>query len=392
MPHFSNIKPRVITLLLSFLLSMNISFSQSYFTIKELKDITSSGDKAALTKLALLKGYLKQNTATEGLLLYKDKKFNTIGMDHNNSLWYLSEYLLSDKLRQTFVQDIQDGFVPSKSDNKKWISIDKKLCLEYSFSQEYEILVHIYKNEFNYPDAGAGGNDKPLLNSRTIEVTSNSKPTNIVCKAGDKLQFRASGKITFGVFAGSGDPNGIEGFTSYNMVEGYKHGSLLGKIGNGDYFLIGTAKEYTTPNGGELQLIVNDQDPSNNSGSFTVEYSLQNSQNTSKEIKLDDVRNKEAEFPGGTNEWKLYLSKNINQKIPLKNGAALGEYIVVVSFMIDKSGNVSTIFPSTKNGYGMEDEVIRVIKASPQWTPAIKEGVFVNAYRKQDVTFIVSQE
>lgn len=100
----------------------------------------------------------------------------------------------------------------------------------------------------------------------------------------------------------------------------------------------------------------------------------------------------EAKFPKGDSAWKLYLDKNINQKIPVVNGAPLGEYIVVVNFMIDIKGEISLAFASTKNGYGMEDEAIRVIKDSPKWIPAKTKGVLDKAYRRQTITFIVSTE
>jgi hypothetical protein len=39
----------------------------------------------------------------------------------------------------------------------------------------------------------------------------------------------------------------------------------------------------------------------------------------------------------------------------------------------------------------MEEEVVRVIKKSPRWSPAlIEKGVKVKAYRKQPVSFVVS--
>jgi hypothetical protein len=46
----------------------------------------------------------------------------------------------------------------------------------------------------------------------------------------------------------------------------------------------------------------------------------------------------------------------------------------------------------TNNGYGMEGEVIRMIKNSPQWQPASLNGRLVKAYRKQPVTFITEQD
>jgi protein TonB len=39
----------------------------------------------------------------------------------------------------------------------------------------------------------------------------------------------------------------------------------------------------------------------------------------------------------------------------------------------------------------MEEEAVRVIKKGAAWKPAIQNGRQVKAYRKQPVTFIVSE-
>lgn len=39
----------------------------------------------------------------------------------------------------------------------------------------------------------------------------------------------------------------------------------------------------------------------------------------------------------------------------------------------------------------MEKEVVRVIKKSPKWQPAIQDNTAVKAYRKQPITFSVEE-
>ena len=46
----------------------------------------------------------------------------------------------------------------------------------------------------------------------------------------------------------------------------------------------------------------------------------------------------------------------------------------------------------TNWGYGMENEVVRIIKNSPAWVPAVQDGKQVQAYRKQPITFVVIDE
>jgi protein TonB len=57
-----------------------------------------------------------------------------------------------------------------------------------------------------------------------------------------------------------------------------------------------------------------------------------------------------------------------------------------------KAGAVSDIKALTNFGYGMEQEVIRIMKKSPMWTPASQKNRTVKAYRKQPVTFVLEDE
>ena len=40
----------------------------------------------------------------------------------------------------------------------------------------------------------------------------------------------------------------------------------------------------------------------------------------------------------------------------------------------------------------MEEEAVKVITRGPKWTPALQNGRYVNAYRRQPVTFIVEEQ
>ena len=99
----------------------------------------------------------------------------------------------------------------------------------------------------------------------------------------------------------------------------------------------------------------------------------------------------EASFPGGEDGWRTFLQNNLRAETPIKKKSPVGQYMVVVHFIVDKQGNLSDITALTNHGYGMEKEVIRVLKQSPKWLPAIMEGRKVKAYRKQPITFVVSE-
>ena len=100
----------------------------------------------------------------------------------------------------------------------------------------------------------------------------------------------------------------------------------------------------------------------------------------------------EASFPGGDAAWRTYITKNLKSDVPIKNGAPIGKYPVLVQFVVGKDGTVSSIKPLTNFGYGMEDEVIRIMERSGSWTAAMQNGKPVNAYRRQPVTFVVDQD
>jgi hypothetical protein len=101
---------------------------------------------------------------------------------------------------------------------------------------------------------------------------------------------------------------------------------------------------------------------------------------------------KEADYPGGIDTWKHFLEKNLNPNVPVDNGAPIGKYTVYIQFIVNVDGSISDIKPLTRLGYGMETEVVNLIKKSGAWEPASQDGRHVKAYRKQPVTFQVIQD
>lgn len=113
---------------------------------------------------------------------------------------------------------------------------------------------------------------------------------------------------------------------------------------------------------------------------------------TTSENRIFEKVDFEATFPGGLPAWKKHLEKNLKPTVPIDNGAPVGNYTVVVQFIVDKEGVVSDIKALTNFGYGMEQEVIRVIQKGPRWLAANQNGRKVKAYRKQPITFVVEAD
>ena len=100
----------------------------------------------------------------------------------------------------------------------------------------------------------------------------------------------------------------------------------------------------------------------------------------------------EPSFPGGEKAWRQFLSENLNPVVPVDSGAKAGTYVVKMQFIVDREGNISELKSLSKNGFGTEQECLRVMRLSPKWNPAIQNGHKVKAYKRQNITFVVAEE
>ncbi|MFZ4058500.1 MAG: energy transducer TonB [Ferruginibacter sp.] len=96
-----------------------------------------------------------------------------------------------------------------------------------------------------------------------------------------------------------------------------------------------------------------------------------------------------ASFPGGDEKWFKFLSKNIHFFNNASMKAPSGKYKVFIQFTITTTGEVTEIKALSQNGFGMEDEAIRVIKTSPKWTPALMQGKAVPFVQRVPINFVV---
>jgi protein TonB len=99
---------------------------------------------------------------------------------------------------------------------------------------------------------------------------------------------------------------------------------------------------------------------------------------------------REAGFPGKTAGWRRYLERNMNPMVPANLGAPNGQFTVAVRFVVNKDGTLEDLEPLTSHGYGMEEEVLRLIRKRPRWEPARMHNRLVRAYRIQPVTFVIT--
>ena len=117
--------------------------------------------------------------------------------------------------------------------------------------------------------------------SYSIEVGSAIKKTVFKINEGDEVHISASGKVVVHGFSGSVGPDGLDGYRDLRMDPVFAYGALLYKIGDDDWNIVDPEDTIIADRTGMLKFIVNDNDPSNNSGKFSVKISV-------KSVKPDE--------------------------------------------------------------------------------------------------------
>ncbi|MGH9277420.1 MAG: toll/interleukin-1 receptor domain-containing protein [Acidimicrobiales bacterium] len=116
---------------------------------------------------------------------------------------------------------------------------------------------------------------------KTVQVPGRAMwtDTGITLAQGDRVTIAASGTIDTHQPdpARSSGPEGKAGETNVaaNIVQGFGHGGLIGRIGDGQPRGIGRSVEFTADTGGRLYLGINDWNFETNAGAFTVMVTVQ---------------------------------------------------------------------------------------------------------------------
>ena len=97
-----------------------------------------------------------------------------------------------------------------------------------------------------------------------------------------------------------------------------------------------------------------------------------------------------AQYEYGEDSLLSFLRKNIQYNVPKQNEAPPNMYRVNIKFTVFADGHIGDFKPLTNNGYGMEDEVIRVLKKTTPWKPKLKNGQPIDSYKIQAVNFVVA--
>ena len=106
-------------------------------------------------------------------------------------------------------------------------------------------------------------------NNTTVSVNSAAgwADSGIILSQGQKFEITATGSVSWG--GGQVGPDGF--FHPWNMLDDrFQHEALLGKIGSGEVFLVGSSFSGNANAAGSLSFITNDTAKWDNSGSFTA--------------------------------------------------------------------------------------------------------------------------
>jgi hypothetical protein len=136
----------------------------------------------------------------------------------------------------------------------------------------------------------------------------------------------------------------------------------------------------------EIKLVVSNKDQQDDLAITDLKLYLRST------LSSDIVNiQKSAEFPGGQKGWVNFLEENMDRDVPVRNGAPTGNYLVIISFVIDKEGNLTELKAENDPGFGTKEEALKIMKRSPRWIPASQNGKNVIYRHRQMVGFLVSE-
>ena len=93
------------------------------------------------------------------------------------------------------------------------------------------------------------------------------------------------------------------------------------------------------------------------------------------------------EFTGGSDELFKYIKSNLNYPKYERDNNIQGN--VYVQFVVEKDGSITApnILRSVKGSKNFDSEVLRILKAMPNWVPAVNQGKTVRASMTLPIRF-----
>lgn len=92
------------------------------------------------------------------------------------------------------------------------------------------------------------------------------------------------------------------------------------------------------------------------------------------------------EFPGGLSAMHRFIQERLrisSDDIPVERAR------IVVTFVVDPQGKITDLKPVSKNGFGMEESLMRTVEQMPEWKPGKKNNHAVYVRMMLPVTYEV---
>ncbi|WP_426292211.1 TonB family protein [Dyadobacter endophyticus] len=121
-------------------------------------------------------------------------------------------------------------------------------------------------------------------------------------------------------------------------------------------------------------------------GDHTV-TSVPNSSPTSDDMKVVE---QQPSFPGGREALMQYLLQNL--QYPETARKTNVEAIALVSFTVDKNGDIRNAKSLKEIGYGIDKEALRVVNEMPKWNPAVQNGKTVEMEYTLEIDFKIEKD
>ena len=95
--------------------------------------------------------------------------------------------------------------------------------------------------------------------------------------------------------------------------------------------------------------------------------------NIEDDNKIFDRSETPAHYPGGQEEWKKFVKKNMDKGFK-------GNHPVEVRFEVNKNGDLSAFLLLNKAPNQKYEEVLRLLKSSGKWFRSVQKGFCVKSY------------
>jgi TonB family protein len=105
----------------------------------------------------------------------------------------------------------------------------------------------------------------------------------------------------------------------------------------------------------------------------------------SNEIHFFDAVGEKPEFPGGEAGLINYLQQNLTYPEEARKYRIQGN--VLISFIVEENGEVTSVKVLNGIGGGCDEEAKRVIAEMPAWSPAVKDGKLERVLFKMPISF-----